>query len=93
MIHAGSITGAALSQGKTKLIGVDTSWTKYQDLRNDRSKRDFVTLGQLAVWQPLLVPLLAVFYSLWRKGFVLEPDIDFQRLFCGHDDRINYQHH
>ena len=45
MIHVGAIVGAAMSQGKSVLFGVDTSWTKYQDLRNDRSKRDFVTIG------------------------------------------------
>ena len=48
MIHAGSIVGAAMSQGKTITFGFDTSWTKFQDLRNDRSKRDFVTFGAAA---------------------------------------------
>lgn len=48
MIHAGSIIGAAVSQGNTITFGFDTSWTKFQDLRNDRSKRDFVTFGAAA---------------------------------------------
>ncbi len=48
MIHAGAIVGAAVSQGKTITFGLDTSWTKFQDLRNDRSKRDFVTFGAAA---------------------------------------------
>ena len=48
MIHAGSIIGAAVSQGSTFTFGFDTSWTKFQDLRNDKSKRDFVTFGAAA---------------------------------------------
>lgn len=48
MIHAGSIVGAALSQGRTLFFGADVSWTKFQDLRNDKSKRDFVTYGAVA---------------------------------------------
>ena len=30
MIHCGSVTGAAVSQGKTFTFGYDTSWTKFQ---------------------------------------------------------------
>lgn len=48
MIHAGSIIGATVSQGNTITFGFNTSWTKFQDLRNDRSKRDFVTFGAAA---------------------------------------------
>jgi chloride channel 7 len=48
MIHAGAVVGAAVSQGKSITLGFDTSWTKFQDLRNDRSKRDFVTFGAAA---------------------------------------------
>ena len=48
MIHAGSIIGAAVSQGNTITFGFDTSWTKFQDLRNDHTKRDFVTFGAAA---------------------------------------------
>jgi chloride channel 7 len=48
MIHTGAIVGAAVSQGKTITFGFDTSWSKFQDLRNDKSKRDFVTFGASA---------------------------------------------
>lgn len=45
MIHIGAIMGAAVSQGKTITFGFDTSWTKFQDFRSDRAKRDFITYG------------------------------------------------
>jgi chloride channel 7 len=48
MIHAGSIIGAAVSQGNTISIGFDTSWNIFQDLRNDHTKRDYVTFGAAA---------------------------------------------
>ena len=41
-ICVGSIVGAVVSQGNKLTLGFDTSWTKFQDLRNDRTKRDFV---------------------------------------------------
>ena len=41
-IFIGSIVGAVVSQGNKLTLGFDTSWTKFQDLRNDRTKRDFV---------------------------------------------------
>jgi H+/Cl- antiporter ClcA len=56
MIHAGSIIGAAVSQGNTITFGFDTSWTKFQDLRNDRSKRDFVTFGAAAGKHEATIP-------------------------------------
>lgn len=50
MIHVGAIAGAVISQGETAVMGYDTSWAKYQNLRNDHSKRDFVTFGAAAGW-------------------------------------------
>jgi H+/Cl- antiporter ClcA len=35
-------------QGKTVTLGLDTSFSKYQDFRNDREKRDFVACGAAA---------------------------------------------
>eukprot|EP01041_Mallomonas_annulata_P003432 gene3432-6812_t len=48
MIHAGSIIGAAAALGQTITLGYDTSWNKFQDFRNDRSKLDFVAIGAAA---------------------------------------------
>lgn len=48
MIHAGAIIGALLSQGYSCSLGYDRSWKRFQDLRNDINKRDFVTYGAAA---------------------------------------------
>jgi hypothetical protein len=39
MIHSGSVVAAVISQGRTKFWGVDTSFAKFSDFRNDREKR------------------------------------------------------
>jgi chloride channel 7 len=83
MIHAGSITGAALSQGKTKLIGVDTSWTKYQDLRNDRSKRDFVTFGAASgVAAAFSAPIGGILFTLEEGASFWNPTLTFRGFFA-----------
>lgn len=39
MVHSGSVVAASISQGRTKFWGVDTSFSKFADFRNDREKR------------------------------------------------------
>ena len=39
MVHSGSVVAAGISQGRTKFWGVDTSFSKFSDFRNDREKR------------------------------------------------------
>ena len=48
MVHAGSIIGGLVSQGYTFSVGYDTSWNIFQDMRNDYTKRDYVTYGAAA---------------------------------------------
>lgn len=46
IIHVGACVGAVVSKGNTlNTHGYDTSWYQFQDFRNDRSNRDFVTYG------------------------------------------------
>lgn len=83
MIHAGSIVGAALSQGKTRLVGVDTSWTKYQDLRNDRSKRDFVTFGAASgVAAAFSAPIGGILFTLEEGASFWSHTITFRGFFA-----------
>lgn len=48
MVHAGAVIAAGVSQGKSNVLGCDTSFSKFQDFRNDREKRDFVACGAAA---------------------------------------------
>jgi chloride channel 7 len=83
MIHTGSIVGAAVSQGKTLTFGFDTSWTKFQDLRNDRSKRDFVTFGASAgVAAAFQAPIGGILFTLEEGASFWSTSITFRSFFC-----------
>lgn len=43
-----ALLSAFFSQGKSNVLGFDTSFSKFQDFRNDREKRDFVACGAAA---------------------------------------------
>lgn len=83
MIHAGSIVGAAVSQGKTLTFGFDTSWTKFQDLRNDRSRRDFVTFGAAAgIAAAFNAPIGGILFTLEEGASFWSTTITFRAFFC-----------
>ena len=83
MIHAGSVIGAAVSLGKTIAIGFDTSWTKFQDFRNDSSKRDFVTFGAAAgVAAAFRAPIGGVLFTLEEGASFWSTTITFRAFFC-----------
>jgi Voltage gated chloride channel len=48
MVHSGAVVAAGISQGKSRFWGVDTSFSKFSDFRNDKEKRDFVACGAAA---------------------------------------------
>jgi H+/Cl- antiporter ClcA len=83
MIHTGSIVGAAVSQGKTITFGFDTSWTKFQDLRNDRTKRDFVTFGAAAgVASAFKAPVGGILFTLEEGASFWSTSHTFRSFFC-----------
>lgn len=83
MIHTGSIVGAAVSQGKSMTFGFDTSWTKFQDLRNDRNKRDFVTYGAAAgVAAAFRSPIGGILFTLEEGASFWSLSITFRSFFC-----------
>ena len=82
MIHCGAVIGAAVSQGKTFTFGFDTSWTKFQDLRNDRSKRDFVTFGAAAaVAAAFSAPIGGVLFTLEEGASFWSTTLTFRAFF------------
>jgi hypothetical protein len=65
MVHTGAVVAASVSQGKSRLWGVDTSWSKFPDFRNDREKRDFVACGAAAgVCSAFGAPIGGVLFAL-----------------------------
>jgi H+/Cl- antiporter ClcA len=65
MIHAGAVIAAGVSQGKANMWGLNTGFTKFQDFRNDREKRDFVACGAAAgIEQPFLKNKYYVIYLM-----------------------------
>jgi chloride channel 7 len=83
MIHAGSVIGAAVSLGKTISFGLDTSWTKFQDFRNDSSKRDFVTFGAAAgIAAAFRAPIGGVLFTLEEGASFWSTTLTFRAFFC-----------
>lgn len=83
MIHCGAIMGAAVSQGRTNFFGFDTSWTKYQDLRNDLSKRDFVTFGAASgIAAAFLSPIGGILFCLEEGASFWSNAVTFRGFFC-----------
>jgi len=83
MIHAGSIIGAAVSQGNTITFGFDTSWSVFQDLRNDRSKRDFITFGAAAgIAAAFKAPIGGIIFALEEGASFWSSSLTFRAFFC-----------
>ena len=83
MIHCGAVAGAAISQGKTFTLGFDTSWTKFQDLRNDTGKRDFVTFGAAAgVAAAFSAPIGGILFTLEEGASFWSTTLTFRAFFC-----------
>jgi chloride channel 7 len=83
MVHIGSIVGAAISQGKSLTFGWNTSWTKFQDFRNDSSKRDFVTYGAAAgIAAAFRAPIGGVLFTLEEGASYWSTTITFRSFFC-----------
>ena len=80
MVHIGAATACGLTQGKTRLCGIDISCTKSSSsiLRLDSEKRDFVCAGAAAgISAAFNAPAGAVLFVLeeagaghWRRGLL-----------------------
>jgi len=83
MIHVGAVLGAAVSQGKSVLAGQDVSWTKFQELRCDSSKRDYVTFGAAAgIAAAFRAPIGGILFTLEEGASFWSTNLIFQAFLC-----------
>jgi chloride channel 7 len=83
MIHSGSIIGALVSQGNTISVGYDTSWNLFQDLRNDYTKRDYVTYGAAAgVAAAFRAPIGGILFTLEEGASFWSTNTTFRSFMC-----------
>jgi chloride channel 7 len=83
MIHAGAIIGGVISQGNTVSIGYDTSWNIFQDLRNDYTKRDYVTYGAAAgVAAAFRAPIGGILFTLEEGASFWSTNTTFRAFIC-----------
>eukprot|EP00591_Stephanopyxis_turris_P010871 CAMPEP_0195509810 /NCGR_PEP_ID=MMETSP0794_2-20130614/2637_1 /TAXON_ID=515487 /ORGANISM="Stephanopyxis turris, Strain CCMP 815" /LENGTH=800 /DNA_ID=CAMNT_0040637115 /DNA_START=515 /DNA_END=2914 /DNA_ORIENTATION=- len=83
MVHSGAVVAAGISQGRTKFWGVDTSFSKFSDFRNDREKRDFVACGAAAgVCSAFGAPIGGVLFSLEEGASYWSTKLTWRAFFC-----------
>jgi H+/Cl- antiporter ClcA len=83
MVHIGAVVAAGISQGEGFTCGFDTTFSRFQDLRNDREKRDFVACGAAAgVAAAFGAPIGGVLFSLEEGASFWSTKLTWRCFFC-----------
>ena len=77
------VIAAGISQGKSNAFGFDTSFSKFQDFRNDEAKRDFVTVGSASgVSAAFGAPIGGVLFSLEEGASFWSTKLTWRAFMC-----------
>ena len=83
MIHIGAVVAAIVSQGRSNMLGIDTAFSKNQDFRNDKERRDFVACGSGAgVAAAFGAPIGGVLFSLEEGASFWTVKLIWRCFFC-----------
>jgi chloride channel 7 len=83
MVHLGAIVGAAVSQCKSQFENVDASFNKFQALRNDKAKRDYVTFGAAAgIAAAFRAPIGGILFTLEEGASFWSPTVTIRSFLC-----------
>jgi len=83
MVHSGAVVASGVSQLRTNLWGIDTSFSKFSDFRNDREKRDFIACGAAAgVASAFGAPIGGVLFSLEEGASYWSTKLTWRCFFC-----------
>ncbi|KAJ1434290.1 chloride channel [Ochromonadaceae sp. CCMP2298] len=81
MVHAGAIVAAGVSQGN--FCGMQSSYKKFEDFRNDTEQRDFVACGMAAgVAAAFGAPIGGVLFSLEEGASFWSTKLTWRAFFC-----------
>ena len=83
MVHAGAVLAGSISQSKNTWFGLPGTFSRYQDFRNDKEKRDFVACGAAAgVAAAFGAPIGGVLFSLEEGASFWSTRLTWRSFFC-----------
>lgn len=82
MIHSGAIVGAGVSQGKSKICGLEVKKLRFEAFRNDKDKCDFIACGASSgIAAAFSAPIGGTLFALEEGATHWNNDLTFRTFF------------